>query len=271
MRMLGKIKTQLLIITLMAINSYGISEEPTGGTSNVKKLEQIRQNRDNPEVLAGLLPIIQCSFTPSRYESILMTRLRDKESSTAVFRDASRKIGELLVGKVIDYCFPADHVTIETPVTSCVGERLAKTINLVSIMRSGDALLDAFMYHFPEANVSKILVQRDEETAEAHFIYLKFSPTIADGQFVVITEPMIATGGTLEIVISLLKDKGVREENIIIASICAAPEGLLELSEKHPRVRVVMTVLDDRLNEKKYIVPGLGDFGDRYFGITKAE
>ena len=235
------------------------------------KIEQIRQNRDNPEVLAKLLPIIQCSFTPSRYESILMTRLRDKDSSTAVFRDASKKIGELLVAKMIDHCFPACPIEIETLLTNCLGEKLASNINLVSIMRSGDALLDAFMYHFPDANVSKILVQRDEQTAEAHFIYLKFSPTIADGQFVVITEPMIATGGTLDIVISMLKDKGVREENIIIASICAAPEGLLELNEKYPHIRVIMTVLDERLNDKKYIVPGLGDFGDRYFGITKAE
>jgi uracil phosphoribosyltransferase len=98
---------------------------------------------------------------------------------------------------------------------------------------------------------------------------MKISPELASGRPVVITEPMIATGGSLDLVISVLKDKGVDEGNIIIASVCVAPEGLLYLNDKFPKIKVVMTALDEKLNEKKYIVPGLGDFGDRFFGTPE--
>lgn len=99
---------------------------------------------------------------------------------------------------------------------------------------------------------------------------MKVATTVASGNYVIITEPMVATGGTLEMVIALLKEKGVQEEKIIIACICASPEGLVYLYERFPSIQVVLTVLDEKLNEKKYIVPGLGDFGDRYFG-TKGD
>jgi len=79
---------------------------------------------------------------------------------------------------------------------------------------------------------------------------------------------MIATGGTLNMAIEFLKSRGVKEENIIIASVCTCPEGLLVLNEKFPNINVVMNVMDDHLNERKYIVPGIGDFGDRFFGTT---
>lgn len=258
------------IVLISTISSWGYCAEffnqEKGGEGKV--LEQIRLNRHNPEVLSELLPIVSCSFKPTKYERILMTQLRDKNTSTRDFRKASNQLGELLISKVID-CIPTVAIPIQTPIANYQGECIACRLDLVSIMRSGDALLDTFMAHFPEANVNKILVQRDEETAEPHFNYMKLSSTIASNNPVVITEPMIATGGTLGMVISLLKDKGVREENIIVASICAAPEGLVVLAEKFPKIQVVMIELDERLNEKKYIVPGLGDFGDRYFGSTK--
>ena len=217
---------------------------------------------------APRVPIVKCSKVPSHYEKVLMTKLRDKTTSIKEFRVTSAKIGALLVNKVVE-CFQIDPITIETPLTVFTGSSLPKNIELVSILRSGDALLESFIYHFPEANVSKILVQRDEETAQPKFIYMKLSPSIAEGYPVVITEPMLATGGSLSMAISLLKEKGVREENIIIACICAAPEGLLFLNEKFPLISVVATAIDDRLNQKKYIVPGIGDFGDRFYGTMK--
>lgn len=214
--------------------------------------------------LAG---IVKCSSEPSKYERILMTRLRDRETSMKDFREASQKIAALLVNKVVE-CLPVKSLPIATPVNDFNGEFLASTIELVSVMRSGDALLDTFISYFPDAAVSKFLIQRDEETAQACFKYMKLSPTIASGNPVVILEPMIATGGTLTYTINLLKDNGVLEENIIIASVCTAPEGLQLLNEKFPAIKVVMTVMDEKLNESKYIVPGLGDFGDRYFGTV---
>lgn len=209
--------------------------------------------------------IIKCSLIPTRYEKVLLTRLRDKTTGTVDFRVATEKIAALLVNKAID-CFPLTPITIETPLATVTGETLPENIELVSILRSGDALIHIFLNHFPHANVSKILVQRDEKTAEPHFIFMKLSHAIASGSPVIITEPMIATGGTLKMVIEKLKEHGVKESNIIIASICAAPEGLEILQRAFPEVQVVINALDDKLNPIKFIVPGLGDFGDRYFG-----
>lgn len=215
--------------------------------------------------LQKMFPNVRCSFTPSQYEQILMTTLRDRTTSIKEYRSAAYKIGALLVNKVVD-CLPNTTKDIQTPLEPFIGRVLPKRIELVSIMRSGDALLESFIEHFPEAPISKILVQRDEETAKPHFKYMKLSPTIAHNASVIITEPMLATGGTLDTVLLQLIKKGVLEENIIVASVCVAPEGLSVLRDKYPRVQVVVNVVDDRLNEKKYIVPGLGDFGDRYFG-----
>jgi uracil phosphoribosyltransferase len=236
--------------------------------STQDKLRRIQLYRHDKKELSALLPIVQSSFYPSKYEKILLSQLRDVQTATPQFRAVAEKIGGLLVNKVVE-CLPSESVEILTPVTRCSGEILSKPVELVSVMRSGDALLDTFIKHFPNANVSKLLVQRDESTAKAHFKYMKVSPELASGHPVVITEPMIATGGSLDLVISILKEEGVKEENIIIASVCVAPEGLLYLNEKFPKIKVVMTVLDERLNEKKYIVPGLGDFGDRFFGTTE--
>lgn len=218
--------------------------------------------------LHDLYPNVKCSFIPSQYEQVLMTKLRDKTTSTKEYRDVAYKIGALLVNKVVE-CLPNTPCAIETPLVPFMGRALPTNIELVSILRSGDALLDAFVEHFPEAPISKILVQRDEETAKPHFKYMKLSPTIANNHPVIITEPMLATGGTLDMVIYHLTQKGVKEENIFVACVCVAPEGLRTLWEKHPKVQIVLNALDERLNEKKYILPGLGDFGDRYFGTTK--
>ncbi|MBA2728541.1 MAG: uracil phosphoribosyltransferase [Parachlamydiaceae bacterium] len=210
-------------------------------------------------------PIVQSSFQASKYERVLMTQLRDQKSPTEKFREAANRLTELLVHRVIE-CLPTFPVNIETPIEPFQGERLVGNVEFVSIMRSGDALLDTFSKHFPDSVINKILVQRNEETAEPEFKYMKLSPTIAKCNTVVITEPMIATGGTLIMVIGLLKEKGVAEENIIVASVLAAPEGLIVLNQLFPRIKVVVTAIDEKLNDKKFIVPGLGDFGNRYFG-----
>jgi uracil phosphoribosyltransferase len=220
---------------------------------------------DDAALLSRAFPIVKSSLKPSAYKRILMTRLRDKYSSRALFCTTANALTEILVHEVVD-CSATTSIDIETPVASCKGELLDGSIEFVSIMRSGDALLHIFRQHFPDAAINKILIQRDEETAEPVFKYMKLSPTIARAQTIVITEPMIATGGTLSMVIELLKSQGIEEKNIIVASICAAPEGLTRLAQLFPELRVVVIVIDDFLNEKKYISPGIGDFGDRYFG-----
>lgn len=209
--------------------------------------------------------IVKSCATPSAYERILITQLRDVNSGQATFRTAANRLIEFLVQKVVE-CLETSAIEIDTPVTTCQGEVLTDTIELVSVMRSGDVPLQIFSQHFPNAPINKILIQRNEETAKPVFKYKKISSTLARGSKVIVAEPMIATGGTLVMLIELLKELGVKEENIIIAAICAAPEGLELLSQQYPNISVVVTVIDEKLNEKKYISPGIGDFGDRYFG-----
>ena len=209
--------------------------------------------------------IVKCSHKPTKYERILMTQLRNEESTREQFCNAANKLIELLVPKVVE-CLTTITVDINSPVAHCQGEILNECIEIVSVMRSGDALLHIFRKHFPHAAINKILVQRNEDTAQPIFKYKKMSPTLLKAKTVIITEPMIATGGSLTMVIDLLKDYGIEENNIIVAAVCAAPEGLARLSEQYPELRIVLIVIDDHLNEKSYIVPGIGDFGDRYFG-----
>ncbi|HLC07184.1 MAG TPA: uracil phosphoribosyltransferase [Candidatus Babeliales bacterium] len=194
-----------------------------------------------------------------------MTQLRDINSSQEQFRKAATDLIVSLVINVFE-CLNTITVEIDTPVAHCQGEVLSDTIELVSVMRSGDVPLQIFSQYFPNAPINKILIQRNEETAEPVFKYMKLSPTLTHATKVIVVEPMIATSGTLRLLINLLKEHGVAEENIIIASICAAPEGLTVLSREFPKISVVVNVIDERLNEKKYISPGIGDFGDRYFG-----
>lgn len=211
-------------------------------------------------------PIVKSSLQPSTYEQILLTILRDQNSTREQFRYAANKLIEILVNKVYD-CLGTKQIDINTPVAPCTGTILQDNVDqIVSVMRSGDVPLNIFSKNFPSAAINKILIQRNEETAEPVFKYQKFSPTISQAKKVIITEPMIATGGTLCMVIDLLKKQGVETKNIIIASICAAPEGLEKLAQQYPDISVVVTVIDDHLNTKKYISPGIGDFGDRYFG-----
>lgn len=210
-------------------------------------------------------PIVKSPLKPNTYKRILMTQLRDKNSTQEQFCNAANKLAELLVHEVID-CLPTITIDIESPVAPCQGETLKDSVEFVSVMRSGDALLPTFRQHFPHAAINKVLVQRNEETAEPIFKYKKFSSTLSNEKTIIITEPMIATGGSLTMTIDLLKKHGIKEENIIVASICAAPEGLIRLNAQYPQLRVVVIVIDDHLNEKSYISPGIGDFGDRYFG-----
>lgn len=230
-------------------------------------LIDIQTNRHSDEILSQILPIVRCSFQATKCENLLMTKLRDVNTSMPEFRKISDQLAGLLAVKVIEN-LPIAPLEINTPLTQYTGITIASNINLVSVMRSGDALLDTFTSFFPQAPINKILVQRDETTAEPHFKYMKLSPTLGPDSIVIITEPMLATGGTLCMVVSLLKERGVPEENFIIACICTAPEGLLVLNKKFPKINVVMIVMDEKLNERKYIVPGIGDFGDRYFGTV---
>ena len=166
--------------------------------------------------------------------------------------------------------FPCSPVTVATPCTpqfaGCQSPN-PESICAVSIVRSGDALLEAVREVEPAVTVGKILIQRDETSAEktAQLFYTKLPPTIAE-KYVLLCDPMLATGGSALAALQVLCDTaGVDPNKIVFANMICCPEGLQCLATKYPQIKIVTACVDERLNEEKFIVPGLGDYGDRFF------
>lgn len=208
---------------------------------------------------------------PNNLEASLLTILRDKETKTAEFRDAVNQLVPFMAARVFE-CLEMQSVTVATPVVQAYeGCRFTSRCALVPVVRSGEALVPGFQTYFKNAPVWHLLVQRDEKTAKARFIYSKLPKKINAQRKIIVLEPMIATGGSLSIVIKKLLKHGACQENIIIASFVAAPEGLQYLAEQFTGISVTVLSIDDRLNKKKYIEPGLGDFGDRFLGTDGSD
>jgi uracil phosphoribosyltransferase len=194
----------------------------------------------------------------------ILTLLRDKTTGTAAFRQAADRIAHLLAAEASSMLATAPH-DIETPLAKMRGYQLKDEIVLVPILRAGLALLNPFMHLFPDCKVGFVGVKRDEETARPHQYYQNL-PKYTDKQFYIILDPMIATGGSGSATVEILKKHGVPEEKLIYVGVVGAPEGMNALKKTAPAMRVICGEIDPELNSKKYIVPGLGDFGDRYFG-----
>jgi uracil phosphoribosyltransferase len=185
-----------------------------------------------------------------------LTLMRKKETSTAEFRQLLREISQLLAYEVTRD-LPMTTRPIDTPMQA--GAKLA----LVSILRAGNGLLDGMLELIPSARVGFVGLYRDEETLKPVQYYFKV-PTQLDKRLVIAVDPMLATGNSSVAAIDMLKEAGAK--NIHFLCLLAAPEGVARMKEAHPDVPIVTAALDDRLNEKGYIVPGLGDAGDRMFG-----
>lgn len=157
-----------------------------------------------------------------------------------------------------------EEVEIETPICKMKGRMLSgKKLAVIPILRAGLGMVDGMLTMIPAAKVGHIGLYRDPETYEPVEYYCKL-PSDCDERDVFVVDPMLATGGSCEAAITLLKEKGVK--NIRFMCIIAAPEGVKRLQEAHPDVEIYIGALDDHLNDHKYIVPGLGDAGDRIFG-----
>eukprot|EP00093_Oithona_nana_P006740 06740.XXX_128766_130599_1 [CDS] Oithona nana genome sequencing. len=161
--------------------------------------------------------------------------------------------------------------SVETPCGMASGlvDKWKLDICLVSVVRSGDILQEAVRQLQPGVKVGKILIQRDEssESKTPVLYYKKLPKDIADC-FVILVDPMLATAGSAKMAISVLVDSGVCLENIMFLNLICAPEGLKALTEEYPQVQVVTGAIDDHLDEHRFIVPGLGDYGDRYYGTS---
>lgn len=192
-----------------------------------------------------------------------LTLMRKKETSTAEFRQLLREISQLLAYEVTRD-LPMTTRSIETPMQEMNAPVLAGSkLALVSILRAGNGLLDGMLELIPSARVGFVGLYRDEETLKPVQYYFKV-PTQLDKRLVIAVDPMLATGNSSAAAIDLLKEAGAT--NIHFLCLLAAPEGVARMKEAHPNVPIVTAALDERLNEKGYIVPGLGDAGDRMFG-----
>lgn len=194
----------------------------------------------------------------------ILSLLRDKNTATDVFRKSADQIGTWLSFQASEL-IEKEQVSLETPVAKTTGYQIKKNIVLIPILRAGIALLNPFMKLFPSSKVGFIGVRRDEETA-LPLLYYNNIPSIAPSDMVIILDPMIATGGSGGVVINMLIERGVQEDQLIYAGVVAAPEGLAFIQGLAPKMKVICAEVDEKLNDKKFIVPGLGDFGDRYFG-----
>ncbi|MBK6703054.1 MAG: uracil phosphoribosyltransferase [Caulobacteraceae bacterium] len=192
-----------------------------------------------------------------------LTILRDKETSTRSFRALLREISVLLCYEVTRD-LPLEDVAIETPVAAMTGKRLAgKKLVFAPILRAGMGLLDGMLELVPSARVAHIGLYRDPKTLKAVEYYFKAPSDVAD-RLVIVVDPMLATGHTAVAALDRLKENGVTD--IRLVCLLAAPEGIDVVRSHHPDVPIWTAAIDERLNEHSYIVPGLGDAGDRMYG-----
>jgi uracil phosphoribosyltransferase len=191
-----------------------------------------------------------------------LTFLRDRNTPSSSFRTILKRLTTLMafeVTKDLDL-LPKE---VETPLETTQGHTLKDEIVIVPILRAGLGMVDAFLELFPEARVGHIGLYRDEETLKPVDYYSKF-PKNLDKSIVIILDPMLATGGSICAAVSYLKERGATK--IKVVSLIAAPEGINKLTNEHPDVQIYIAVLDRQLNSKGFILPGLGDAGDRIFG-----
>ena len=191
-----------------------------------------------------------------------LTEIRDEKTPTSWFKRILDEITMLMVFEVTKD-LPVENIRVQTPLTETNGYRLSGSITLVPILRAGLGFLEGVIRVIPEANVGHIGMSRNEETLEPVEYYCKLPADIAERE-VIVLDPMLATGGSACDAITQIKKRGVK--NIKFIGLIGAPEGLKRLQESHPDVDIYMAALDDHLNENGYIVPGLGDAGDRIFG-----
>jgi uracil phosphoribosyltransferase len=188
--------------------------------------------------------------------------MRDKNTGTKDFRDNLDEIGGLMVYEVTRD-LPLKDEEIETPICTYTGKTLAKDVVVVPILRAGLGMVTGILNLIPTAKVAHVGMYRDEETLEPHPYFEKYPKNIKDAVTIVV-DPMLATGGSAIAAIDMVKKQGAK--NIKMVSLVGAPEGVKALEQAHPDVDLYLAALDDHLNEHGYIVPGLGDAGDRIFG-----
>ncbi len=188
--------------------------------------------------------------------------LRDRKTDNYLFRSTLRRIASIMAF-VVTHDLRVKKRSVRTPMEQTAGHELAESIVIVPVLRAGLGMVDGFLDFLPEARVGHVGLYRNEETLKPVEYYSKF-PSSLESSMVLLLDPMLATGGSGSVAVDFLKDKGARR--IRFVSLVAAPEGLRKITHRHPDVQVYTAVVDRALNSSGYILPGLGDAGDRIFG-----
>lgn len=206
----------------------------------------------------------------SRAVRLLFTTLRDSRCDRKTYNVYCDRLCTILAEEGLAHVRTIEEAMIKTPCGEYDGLCIPggyESICAVSIMRSGDILCDALRRVAVGISVGKILMQRDEEDElKRPKLYYSKLPEHISKQQVLLVDPMLATGGSAKLAIEVLLKSGVEENNIVFVVVVAAPEGIRAVHDSYPGVKIVAAEIDRGLNENKYIVPGLGDFGDRYYG-----
>ncbi|MCI0509069.1 uracil phosphoribosyltransferase [Chromohalobacter marismortui] len=212
------------------------------------------------------MPVHVLNQTKSLKAIHSVIRHRDTSHSLFVFQ-ANR-----LIRLILEKCFellPYRPYEVRTPIGELYeGQQFSKPLCAVSVVRAGESMeyaLSSILAGFP---IGKILIQRNKVTKLPHLYYAAFPEDIAD-RYVLLLEPMLATGGSAIMAVRELLERGVPEHNIIFANVLTSPEGLARLESTYPNLTIVTSSVEKRLNEEAFMVPGIGDFGDRYFGTTR--
>lgn len=191
-----------------------------------------------------------------------LTRMRKTNTESTKFRDNLKEITQLMAYEVTKD-FPLKTIEIETPVAKTIGYKLKEKIVLIPILRAGLGMVDGLKDLMPTASIGHIGIYRDEETSLPKQYYCKMPKSLENGNAIIL-DPMLATGGSASEAINIIKK--YKPKSISFICLVAAPEGLKRIEQDHPDVKIYVASLDEKLNEKFYIVPGLGDAGDRIFG-----
>ncbi|RXT00299.1 uracil phosphoribosyltransferase [Ammoniphilus sp. CFH 90114] len=192
-----------------------------------------------------------------------LTYIRDKTTGTKEFRELVDEVA-MLMAYEITRDLPLQEVEVETPVTRCKSKMIAgKKLGLVPILRAGIGMVDGVLKLIPAAKVGHVGLYRDPDTLEPVEYYVKLPSDISERDLIVI-DPMLATGGSAVAAITALKNRGARSMKLMC--LIAAPEGIQKVQEMHPDIDIFVAAVDEMLNDHGYIVPGLGDAGDRLFG-----
>lgn len=199
----------------------------------------------------------------------LHTLIRNREASREDFVHGARRVIRLLLEASLDR-LPFEERQVTTPVGARYeGLAFAGKLCAVPVIRAGESMEGELRDLLPGIRIGKILIQRDKQTKLPHLYYSHLPEDIAE-RHVLLLEPMLATGGSAKAAIDVLLKAGVREERIVFVNFIASPEGLRALASAYPRVQVVTSAVEERLNPDAFMIPGVGDFGDRFFGTADA-